>query len=66
MPPVRSKLMTYRLVASDYDGTLADQGIVREAGLDAIRSVKEAGYTFVLVTGRILADLKAVFPGYHL
>jgi phosphoglycolate phosphatase (TIGR01487 family) len=49
-------------VALDYDGTLTDTDHLDEAVLDSIRRVRSRGQVVVLVTGRILAELRAVFP----
>jgi hydroxymethylpyrimidine pyrophosphatase-like HAD family hydrolase len=51
-----------RALASDYDGTLAEAGSVSQATLDALRRLKERGWWLLLVTGRQLEDLQAVFP----
>ncbi len=50
-------------VAVDYDGTLTDTDVPDAAVLEAIRSVRAEGRAVVLVTGRILSELRAVFPG---
>lgn len=55
--------MTYRALATDYDGTLAEDGVVSETTMDALRRAKAAGITLVLVTGRELDELLGVFPG---
>ncbi len=50
--------MRFRVLAVDYDGTIASDGIIDpsvRAGLEAARS---KGVTVVLVTGRILRDLR--------
>jgi hypothetical protein len=52
----------YLLLASDYDGTIAVQGRAAEEVLAALRRARGSGLRLVLVTGRILADLAAVFP----
>jgi HAD superfamily hydrolase (TIGR01484 family) len=54
--------MYYGAIASDYDGTLAQDGRVSETTLAALRRFKETGRRLLLVTGRVLPDLKAVFP----
>jgi hydroxymethylpyrimidine pyrophosphatase-like HAD family hydrolase len=51
-----------RAVALDYDGTLAAEGGPTPAVLDAIAETRARGLRVVLVTGRILAELRAVFP----
>jgi hydroxymethylpyrimidine pyrophosphatase-like HAD family hydrolase len=51
-----------RALATDYDGTLAHDGAVNEATLKAIKMLKEAGFRLILVTGRELHELRAIFP----
>lgn len=58
--------MYFYALASDYDGTLASHGLVAEATLDAIASVKKTGRKLILVTGRMLPDLIQVFPQHDL
>ncbi len=50
-----------RAVALDYDGTLAMEGGPTPAVLDAIAATRARGLRVVLVTGRILSELRAVF-----
>jgi len=52
----------YRVLACDYDGTIARDGVVSEGTLAALRRVKASGRHLVLVTGRELDHLLAVFP----
>ncbi|WOS61403.1 HAD family hydrolase [Sinorhizobium fredii] len=54
--------MYFMALATDYDGTLAEDGIVRPETLEALKSLKETGRKLLLVTGRELPDLKRVFP----
>jgi phosphoglycolate phosphatase (TIGR01487 family) len=49
-------------LATDYDGTLAHDGVVDEATIDALVRLKRSGRKVVLVTGRELPDLADVFP----
>jgi len=53
---------TVRAFATDFDGTLAHNGTVSPATLDAIRRLKGVGIRLILVTGRELNDLNAIFP----
>lgn len=53
--------MIYRALATDYDGTLAHDGRVDEATLDALRRARRAGLHLIMVTGRELADLFNTF-----
>lgn len=52
----------WRVLASDYDRTLAIDGRVSAAALGALRRLKTAGAGFILVTGRCLPDLTRLFP----
>ena len=54
--------MTIRTLATDYDGTIATHGKVDPDTLDALRRLREAGGTLILVTGREMPQLKQVFP----
>lgn len=51
-----------RAIALDYDGTLAGDLRPDESVLEAVREVRSAGSRVVLVTGRILSELREVFP----
>jgi len=51
-----------RALATDFDGTLAHNGTVSAATLGAVRRLKDAGIRLILVTGRELNDLSAIFP----
>src|SRR5438477_811893 len=52
----------YLALATDYDGTLAADGRVREKTLAALERLRKSGRRTILVTGRELEDLKTVFP----
>lgn len=54
--------MRYLALACDYDGTLASDGRVSEATLAALRRLRASGRKIILVTGRELGELIAVFP----
>lgn len=56
----------YRVLATDYDGTLASQGIVDPGTIDAMQRFVQSGREIVLVTGRILDELEEIFPGMDL
>lgn len=58
--------MRYLALAADYDGTLAHNGVVDNATLDALQRLLESGRKLVLVTGRQLDDLKNVFSHLEL
>ena len=54
--------MLYHALAVDYDGTLATDGAVDDATVEALRRLRQSGRRIVLVTGRILEQLLHVFP----
>jgi hydroxymethylpyrimidine pyrophosphatase-like HAD family hydrolase len=49
-------------LATDYDGTIAREGRVDEATLAALARFRRSGRRLVLVTGRELEELLAIFP----
>jgi hydroxymethylpyrimidine pyrophosphatase-like HAD family hydrolase len=53
-----------RALAVDYDGTLAEAGSVSGDTVEALRSLKARGWLLLLVTGRQLEDLQAIFPAH--
>ena len=58
--------MYFQAVAIDYDGTLAHRGEVSRKTMEALRNFKEGGRRLVLVTGRMLDDLREAFPDFPL
>jgi hydroxymethylpyrimidine pyrophosphatase-like HAD family hydrolase/energy-coupling factor transporter ATP-binding protein EcfA2 len=54
--------LRYFCLISDYDGTLAHDGLVTASTLEALRRVKASGRKLVLATGRELPELLRVFP----
>lgn len=56
--------MRYHVLATDYDGTLADQGLVGEDVLNKLKEFQVSGRRKILVTGREMKDLISVFPEY--
>jgi HAD superfamily hydrolase (TIGR01484 family) len=50
----------YRALACDYDGTLAHDGVVTAATVDALDRFRASGRHLIMVTGRELPDLKTV------
>ncbi len=56
-----AKRLRFKALATDYDGTLADDGKVSKDTLAALRRAKKAGRKLVLVTGRELEDLMRTF-----
>jgi hydroxymethylpyrimidine pyrophosphatase-like HAD family hydrolase len=57
-----SRPMRYQVLATDYDGTLATHGQVDAATVEALERLRQHGRRLVLVTGRELDELHAVFP----
>src|SRR5215467_3733725 len=53
--------MRYVALASDYDGTLAHDGLVSNETLSALKRLRQFGRKLILVTGRLLPDLESVF-----
>jgi HAD superfamily hydrolase (TIGR01484 family) len=58
--------MRYLALVTDYDGTLAEGGRVGPRTVEALRQLRESGRRLLLVTGRELADLLALFPEHAL
>ena len=52
----------FHAVAIDYDGTLAESDRPHPQALAALREMRASGRRVVIVTGRILSDLRATFP----
>jgi soluble P-type ATPase len=50
--------MKFGVLALDYDGTIAQDGVLNLEVKTAIAEARDAGIAVVLVTGRILSDLK--------
>jgi HAD superfamily hydrolase (TIGR01484 family) len=55
----------FRLLATDYDGTIASESVVDEETLRSLDRLRDSGRKVVLVTGRELDDLRSVFPHFH-
>src|SRR5580698_2794648 len=53
--------MRYVALATDYDGTLATEGVVTDSTIAALERFIATGRQVVLVTGRQLDDLAQVF-----
>lgn len=49
-------------LASDYDGTVAHDGLVADETIRALERLVRSGRKLILVTGRELPDLQSVFP----
>src|SRR5579862_5193104 len=54
-------LMRYLGLATDYDGTLATDGVVDAMTVRALENLKTSGRRLLMVTGRGLEDLQRVF-----
>jgi HAD superfamily hydrolase (TIGR01484 family) len=54
--------MHYVALATDYDGTVAHDGVVEESALAALERLRTANRRLILVTGRELPDLQRVMP----
>jgi HAD superfamily hydrolase (TIGR01484 family) len=52
----------FMALATDYDGTLAHDGLVNAPTIAAMEDFKETGRRLILITGRELPHLKEVFP----
>lgn len=57
--------MKFSVLAIDYDGTIAEHGVLDPAVREAMAEVRAGGVTVVLVTGRILDDLRRVAGDLH-
>jgi hydroxymethylpyrimidine pyrophosphatase-like HAD family hydrolase len=58
--------MRYHVLAVDYDGTIAHDGIVDRQTIEALSRLKASGRRLVLVTGRRLEPLLEIFPELNL
>ena len=58
--------MRFLALATDYDGTLATEGVVDPQTVTALRRLAATGRKLILVTGRQLNDLLRVFPDAQL
>ena len=54
--------MRYLALATDYDGTIARDGIVDDQTVAALKRFRQSGRKIILVTGRELPDLEKTFP----
>jgi len=58
--------MRFRVLACDFDNTLAARGVAAESVVDALRRVSASGRSLILVTGRVLEELVDVFADVDL
>src|SRR5262245_51136654 len=54
--------MIVHVLAVDYDGTIAEHGRVSATTAAALQRVRASGRKLMLVTGRLLPDLRKVCP----
>lgn len=55
--------MYFMALATDFDGTIAEDGQVSKKTIAALQQFKDSGRKLIMVTGRELPQLKEVFPG---
>jgi HAD superfamily hydrolase (TIGR01484 family) len=58
--------MRYQILATDYDGSLAHNGVVDAPTIEALENLLATGRRLVLVTGRELPALQMTFPHLEL
>src|SRR6266540_536212 len=58
--------MQFSVLALDYDGTIAHEGVLDPEVRQAIGEARAHGVTVVIVTGRTLDDLRKVLGDLHL
>jgi len=58
--------MNFLALACDYDGTLAYNGKVRQTTVCALEELRQSGRKLLLVTGRELDPLLAIFPRHDI
>ncbi|MFM0632649.1 HAD-IIB family hydrolase [Paraburkholderia xenovorans] len=54
--------MFFYALATDYDGTIAEDGVVKDSTFEALARLRESGRRLILATGREIEDLKRVCP----
>lgn len=58
--------MQYRVLATDYDGTLASDGRVFPETVQSLKQLRASGRKLIMVTGRERPELQTVFPELRL
>jgi hydroxymethylpyrimidine pyrophosphatase-like HAD family hydrolase len=58
--------MHFEVLATDYDGTLAQHGLVAPSTIAALERLRASGRRLLMVTGRELEDLRLVFSRFDL
>jgi HAD superfamily hydrolase (TIGR01484 family) len=64
MTAMEARAMRYTALATDYDGTLAQDGHVEPETIGALERVRASGRKVILVTGRELPELRSVWPRF--
>ena len=59
-PKIMDSTSSWKALATDFDGTLAHDGLVHQSVYDAVASARRAGIKVILVTGRELRDFEAL------
>jgi hypothetical protein len=59
-------VVRFRVLACDFDGTIATEGVVAPATLTALERVRRSGRRLLLVTGRTGPQLEMVFGSWDL
>ena len=54
--------MSVPVLATDYDGTIAHDGVVDRVTFNALSRLRSSGWRLVLVTGRELGDVQRLMP----
>ena len=54
------------VIALDYDGTIARDGRIEPLVIEAVKEAQARGIVVILVTGRIMLDLRRVLPNPEL
>ena len=62
----QNTIMKYTVLATDYDGTIAHNGAVDQPTIAALNRAKDAGIRLLLVTGRRVEDMPAIFSQWTL
>ncbi len=58
--------MKYVALATDYDGTIAKNGLVSDSTLQSLQRFRQSGRKLILITGRVLDDLQSIFSHLNL
>jgi HAD superfamily hydrolase (TIGR01484 family) len=58
--------MRYLALATDYDGTIANQGRVPETVIKSLKELQVSGRKLILITGRLIPNLIEFFPEHEI